>query len=175
MNATTVVAIAGLITTTLSAIVVPAIQGRIAARVSVAGREHERQLADNASIREQLMAVYVEASAYVTAVELRINDLTTPIEFRRSGKLSPLPETDNITARLRLLGNWQLFHHWQKLLSAAESLWFDLGEEGPQDDHGSYYTSPDDPGVGRVLAELKTVTSDLRSAVGVEPPSEPGH
>jgi len=78
------------------------------------------------------MAVYIQASAYVSAVERQINILTSPIDTR-SGKLPEIPETGDITARLRLLGNWQLFGHWTKLLSAAEHLWFVLGEDGPQE------------------------------------------
>ncbi|MGI5185365.1 hypothetical protein ACQEVZ_54890 [Dactylosporangium sp. CA-152071] len=170
MDSTVIVALAGFATTAATAGVVPVLLARRTERAAAAGRLHERQLADQANIRERQMAAYVAASAYVHAVQDRLDDLTTPIHARSGRPLPATPNTALVTSELRLLAPWPLFESWQTLMNAYNLMSFVLGEEGPTGEHGEFHIDEDASEAVRVQQAIDSVTRQLRSAVGADPP-----
>lgn len=156
MNPTIWVALGGLTSTTVTALGVPFIQGRIAARNAAAGK-----------LNEERLAVYVDAMSYTHDVQTRVEHLTESPEYRSSRRdVENIPHEDLISARLRLVAPREVVEPWIELLAAWRALGWNLNEEGPLA-HDEFYADPTREDVTRVAEAIAGVAQSLRRAMGV--------
>jgi hypothetical protein len=95
VDATTKVAIAGFATTFLTALialVVPLVQGRVAAKNATAKR-----------LEEQQEASYIDAVAYAQSIEKRLDELLEDPLLQSGERLPPTPDDFMIRARMFLV------------------------------------------------------------------------
>jgi hypothetical protein len=158
VNANTIVAIAGLIATTLTGLGVTFIQGRIAARNAVAGRLHEQRL-----------SAYTDAMVHVQTVEGSLNEILEDPDLRSSPYGPEGPHRDLITARLRLIAPPSVIHAWQELTSAWDALMWNAEQDGPVNRRGDYHLQGEDADVVRVQAAITGLITALHRAMDFPP------
>lgn len=122
MDATTIVSIVGLITTFLSGLGAPLIQGRVTAQNATAAR-----------LQEQCDAAYADAILYAQTIEERLNDLQEDALTRSDRKRPPAPDDLLIRARLFLVAPDAVTTAFGQLIAAWENLSWNLNEAGPPD------------------------------------------
>jgi hypothetical protein len=145
VDATSVVAVAGLVTTAVTALGVPLIQGRVAK----AGRLYEQRL-----------AAYIDAMAFMHTLEANlereaeVKNLPFPMEPRWSWHTQPL---ELITARLNLLAPSSVQRDWGEFVKVWEdlSLTLDINHEVSVEDSTT------------VRERIPVVSLSLRRAMGV--------
>jgi hypothetical protein len=118
VDATTIVAIAGLTATTSLGLVVPIINGRIADRNARRAKAHDL-----------VIATYVDAMAYVQLIEVGIDHLVDPSGRKPAKYAFEHANVDLITARLRLIAPRSVVRCWLEFVDADETLGFHVREE----------------------------------------------
>jgi hypothetical protein len=146
VDATTVVAIAGLLATAATALGVPLLQHRMAK----AERLHDMRV-----------AVYTDAMAYVAHIEARIDrDLDDP-DLRSGWNPIEVAHPGLIGARLQLVAPQEVAQGWKELAAAWDALAWNTEQDGPINDHGEYLLTADQPDVLRVRAASASLARSL--------------
>lgn len=154
MDATTIVAITGLATTFLTALIAPLIQGRITAKNATAKR-----------IEEQQVATYVDAVAYAQSIEARLDELLEDPLLQSGEPLPPTPDDFMIRARMFLVAPASVARAFDELILAWKALSWNLNENGPVEVIGNiaiYSAKRDDQDVQRVINALNGLKSGIR-------------
>lgn len=153
MDAATTIAAIAVAATTITALGVPYIQGRIAAKHALASK-----------LRDERIAAYADAMAYVQVVQTRVDHIVEDPAFRESSYKRPdLPQRDLITARLELLAPDELIPMWNELTEAWEAFVWTIEEESP-----ATLVSEASTDVKRVRTASQALTAELRRAAGVD-------
>ena len=155
MGATTVIAIAGVVTTALTALGVPFVQGRVAARSAVAVR-----------IDEARLAAYTDAMSHVQKIESRVDESIEDPDFRSNSTAAEVVHRDLVTARLRLLASASIVERWSALMTAWDVLAWNAEQDGPVNHRGDYHLRPDDPEVVRVREATRDLIEAFRRELG---------
>jgi hypothetical protein len=151
MDATSIVAIAGLVTTLLSGLTVPLIQGRVAAKNATAKR-----------IEEQRDATYVDAIAYAQSIEKRLDDLLQDPLLQSGQPLPHTPDDFMIRARMFLVAPAPVARAFDELTLGWEALAWRVNEDGPDHVIGNtafFSAKREDEDVVRVANALKRLKS----------------
>jgi hypothetical protein len=147
MDSTLIIAVTGLAATTATALGVPVIQGRVATRNATRTRLDAIRL-----------TAYTAASAYAEAVNLRLRQLTTPIEARRSRPAVEVPAVGPIGAQLRLVAPRPMLEAWHELVGAWEWLESKVATGGPSTVSGEYWCDRNSEDVLNVKGTLRVFT-----------------
>ncbi|GAA4259853.1 hypothetical protein [Dactylosporangium darangshiense] len=152
MNATVVVAVAGLVATTTLGLVSPFLQGRVAARNTYAARRFDA-----------FVDACTDAMAYANAARAHIVSFYGPDTWPEWGKHHPAP-SEAITGRLDLLAPDELVEAWHAFVDAywivfSERMTTEMGNERVIIQH-------DDPLVVAALRSIDRANQALRRAVG---------
>jgi uncharacterized iron-regulated protein len=157
MDLTSIIAVAGLATALLTALIVPLIQGRIDAKNATVKR-----------LEEQQESTYVDAMAYVQTIEKRLDALLED-PLVSSGDLLPrVPDDFMIRARMFLVAPATVARAFDDLTLAWEVLSWNVNESGPDEMIGDipiYRAKRDDEDVVRVANALKRLKSVIRPKV----------
>jgi hypothetical protein len=157
MNMTTVVAVAGLVTTLLGSLAGPILQAQRVARYQ-----------DAAKLREMRVALYVEATTYVQSIEVSLDRIADPYPIRASQRVET-SHRDHITPRLRLLAPSAVSVAWTNVLRCWDALDWEITEHHPEalGDGFGWSLSADDPHVAPVLEAVAKFHAATRAAVGI--------
>lgn len=165
VNSTTVVAVAGLVTTLAGGLGSAWLQGVLTARN-----------AELARWRDLRTTAYVAASAFVEAIELNLQDLTRPPEVQSRQGRPDVPASSATGAQLLLVAPQSVVRPWRDLVYAWDWLFMNMLNGGPSDLAGKYHLDPDDPNVRDVFEAADALTAALRVETGeeaLEPRSRP--
>ncbi|MDQ7903070.1 hypothetical protein RB614_00860 [Phytohabitans sp. ZYX-F-186] len=157
VEATAIIAVAGLVTTTACALGVPFIQGRLAAQ-----RERAMRL------RDERLVVYTDAMFYMRAIQGRLDETVEDPDLQRSYTWPETPHQDLTTARLHLIAPEEVMRRWDELIHAWEVMTWNMEQDGPVNERGQYHASEDQADVKRVRRAIEGLTVALREAAGAE-------
>lgn len=155
MDATTIVAIAGLASTATVGLVVPIINGRMNDRNARRAKSHDLAI-----------AAYTDAMAYLQHAEIRLDGLVD-VEARFPDDAPASRGTRNlISARLRLVAAPDVLDRWRLFLIAEDHLYWYL-REYPNMEYIDDQGLPEDlPVIAEVRRTAWELSEALRRAVG---------
>ncbi len=151
MDATSVIAIAGLATALLGTLTVPLLQSHFTGRRETGARMDERR-----------HAAYIDAITYAQVVEERLTEFTEDPVTRTDRGTREKPDAAMIRAKLVLVAPSAVTLAFDEVVSAWDDLCWVLGEDGP-DAHGEYFVKRDDRNVVRVAKALDALKGGVRS------------
>lgn len=144
---TTIIAVAGLLTTLTAAFAAPFLQGRVAVKTR---------------LHEQRLAAYTDAMVFLQYVDARLEDLTEELDYRTRRRIPEHPDQDFITARVRLLAPDAAVKRWNEFVASWDVFLYNIEQDGPMGSHGEYYVPPGDKDVLRVKAAGLALETELK-------------
>lgn len=160
MNATTIVAIAGILGTLFGSFGGHILQARL--------KERSDRLA---KLRETRVALYFEATEYAVREEAWLDWLQTPFRLTKV-TLPDAARAELITGKLELFAPADVLNEWRHLLKTSQRLSDYFEEEGAHyyrpDEEGRYVAEPV-PDIPRLLAVRNAISllrKTMRAALG---------
>ncbi|MGU3497730.1 hypothetical protein [Mycobacterium sp. C31M] len=154
MDASAVIAIAGLTTALLGTLTVPLLQSFFTNKRENALRLDERQ-----------HSAYIDAVTYAQIVAQRLEDLSEDPLTRSHRALRPTPDEVLIRAKLDLVAPTAVTQAFDELTRSWEILSWNLNEEGPSAVYGDevvFHVAHDSPDVIRVVTAINRLKQELR-------------
>ncbi|WP_396913238.1 hypothetical protein [Mycolicibacterium sp.] len=152
MDASSVIAVAGLTTALLGTLTVPLLQSYFTSRRERSARMDERR-----------HTAYLDAITYAQIIEARLDDLTLDPLYRTTRPLPTAPDEVLIRAKLGLVAPSQVSSAFDELATAWDMLTWNITENGQQGSHGEFMADEDDEDVVRVRAALVDLKAAVRS------------